>query len=67
MIYIRIPEKHDAAGFLTLAKSGVAVTCLPENTYGVCPEHVKLLKRMRIPFKKLDVGRIRLRKGSTAA
>lgn len=67
MIYIRIPEKHDAVGFLALAKSGVTLTCLPENTYGVCAEHIKLLKHRGIPFKKLDVGRIRLRKASTAA
>ena len=67
MIYIRIPERHDALGFLALAKSGVAVACLPENSYGVQPEHVKLLKRMRIPFRKLKVREIRLPKCSTAA
>ena len=67
MIYIRIPEKHDALGFLALAKSGVAVACLPENSYGVQPEHLKLLKRMRIPFTKLDVRDVRLPKCSTAA
>ncbi len=53
MIYIRIPEKHDAKGFLLLAKSGAPVTCLPDNIYGVNTEHVKILKRKRIPFKKL--------------
>ena len=67
MIYIRIPEKHDALGFLALAKSGVAVACLPENSYGVQPEHLKLLKRMRIPFTKLDVRDVRLPRCSTAA
>jgi hypothetical protein len=45
MIYVRIPEKHDAKGFLLLAKSGSAVSCLPDNIYGVVPEHLKLLKR----------------------
>ena len=51
MIYIRIPEKQDAKGFLLLAKSGAPVTCLPDNVYGVNTEHIKLLKRKRIPFK----------------
>ena len=67
MIYIRIPEKHDALGFLMLAKSGVAVVCLPQNSYGVQPDHLKLLKRENIPFRKLDVREIRVPKCSTAA
>ena len=54
MIYIQIPEKHDAVGFLALAKSGTSVLCLPENTYGVANEHLQLLRRKRIPFKKLE-------------
>lgn len=54
MIYIQIPEKHDAVGFLTLAKSGTSVLCLPENTYGVVQEHLTLLRRKHIPFKKIE-------------
>ena len=53
MTYIQIPEKQDAKGFLLLAKSGFEVVCLPKNTYGVREEHLKLLKRKRISFKKL--------------
>jgi hypothetical protein len=67
MIYIQIPEKHDAIGFLLLAKSGTAVTCLPRNVYGVGPEHTKILKRKKIPFKKLTAQSVRLRKSSLAA
>jgi hypothetical protein len=58
MIYVQIPEKHDAKGFLLLAKSGAPVSCLPRNIYGVSPEHVKILKRKRIPFKKLPAKSI---------
>jgi hypothetical protein len=58
--YIQIPEKYDAKGFLALAKSGIPVSCLPENTYGVHPEQLKILKRKRIPFKKLPADNIRL-------
>jgi hypothetical protein len=58
MIYIRIPEKQDAKAFLVLAKSGFPVVCLPENTYGVRDEHLKLLKHKRIPFKRLEASKI---------
>jgi hypothetical protein len=58
--YIQLSEKHDAKGFLALAKSGIPVSCLPENTYGVHPEQLKILKRKRIPFKKLQARNIRL-------
>jgi len=60
MIYIQIPENHDAIGFLALAKSGTPVLCLPENTYGVALEHLKLLRRKRVPFKELDSHTVRL-------
>jgi hypothetical protein len=55
MIYIQIPERHDAVGFLALAKSGIPVSCLPQNSYGVQQEHLKILKRAKIPFKKLAI------------
>ncbi len=58
--YIRISQKYDAKGFLALAKSGVPVSCLPQNTYGVHPEHLRILKRKRIPFKTLEAGKISL-------
>ena len=66
MIYIQIPEKQDAKGFVVLAKSGFAVICLPENTYGVREEHLKLLKRKRISFKKLEASKIRMPKPALA-
>lgn len=59
MIYIQIPERHDAVGFLAVAKSGIPVSCLPQNSYGVQQEHLKLLKRKRIPFKKLAIKDIK--------
>jgi hypothetical protein len=67
MIYIQIPEKHDAKAFLLLAKSGIPVSCLPDNIYGVVPEHIKILKPKRIPFKKLAAKSVRLPKSSLAA
>ena len=66
MIHIRIPEKHDAKGFLLLAKSGFPVVCLPQNTYGVREEHLRILKGKRIPFKKLEPGQIRMPKPALA-
>ena len=56
MIYIQIPEKYDAAGFLTLAKGDTPIHCLADNIYGVRPDHIKILKRKRIPFKKRRVS-----------
>ncbi len=53
MIYIQIPEKYDAKAFLLLAKSGFPVVCLPESTYGVREEHLTLLRRKRVAFKRL--------------
>ena len=58
MIYIQIPEEHDALGFLALAKSGIPVSCLPENTYGVADEHLELLDSKHIPFNKLDADSV---------
>ena len=60
MIHIKIPTKHDAKGFLMLAKSGSPVVCLPENTYGLREEHLRILKRERVPFKKLEPSQIRM-------
>lgn len=67
MIYIRILEKYDAVGFLALAKSGIPVSCLPKNSYGVQEEHLKILKRKKIPFKRVDAKDIPLPKPSLAA
>lgn len=66
MIHIKIPEKYDAKGFLSLAKSGFPVVCLPKNTYGVTGEHLKILKRERIPFKKLESSQVRMPKAALA-
>ena len=60
MIYIQIPKTNNAQGFLALARSGTSVLCLPENTYGVSLEHLTLLRRKRIPFKKLKSNTVRL-------
>lgn len=60
MVYIQIPAKQDAKGFLALAKSGFPVVCLPQNTYGVRDEHLKILKSKRVTFRKLDAGKIRM-------
>ena len=67
MIYVQLLEKHDAKGFLLLAKSGVPISCLPDNIYGVIPDHIKILKRKRIPFKKLTAKNVHLPKSSLAA
>ena len=66
MIHIKIPKKHDAKGFLMLAKSGFPVVCLPQNTSGVREEHLRILKRARIPFKRLESGQIRMPKPALA-
>lgn len=60
MIYIQLQSDQDARGFLLLAKSGFPVVCLPENTYGVRDEQLKLLKRKRIRFKELEPNKIRM-------
>ncbi len=67
MIYIQISEKHDAKGFLKLAKSGTPVYCLPKNTYGVQADHIKILKREGVPFKKLDPRHVSLPKSALVA
>ena len=67
MIYVQLPDRHDANGFLALAKSGTPVYCLAGNIYGVREDHIKILKRKRIPFKKLDARDVRLPKSSLAA
>jgi hypothetical protein len=66
MIYIRVPDKSDAKTFMALAKSGTPVVCLPENTYGVREEHLKLLKRKRISFKKLEPSKVPVPKPAIA-
>ena len=58
MIYIRIPEAHRTDALLMLVKSGLSIVCLPQKRYGVSEEHLKILKRKRIPFKKLDPSKI---------
>lgn len=66
MIYIEIPEKHRADAFLLLVKSGFSVVCLAGKIYGVREEHLRFLKRKRIPFKKLDASKIRIPEPSLA-
>ncbi len=66
MTYIQIPERHRADAFLLLVKSGFSVVCLAGKIYGVREEHLKFLKRKRIPFKKLDASKIRMPEPSLA-
>ena len=60
MIYIQIPEARRPDALLILIKSGFPIVCLAGKTYGVRDEHLKILKRKRIPFKKLSPGKIRI-------
>ena len=66
MIYIQIPAAYRADALLMLVKSGLSIVCLPQKKYGVREEHLKILKRKRIPFKKLDTSKIRMPKPSLA-
>ena len=67
MVYIQIPDDQDAVGFVALAKSGITVSCFPDNIYGVRAEHLRILRGLKISFKKLDSKAIRLGKSSIAA
>ena len=60
MIYIQISDNRRADALLILVKSGLPVVCLAGKTYGVREEHLKILKRRRIPFKKLDTSKVRM-------
>jgi hypothetical protein len=53
MIYIQIPERYRADALLMLVKDGLSIVCLPQKRDGVRQEHLKILKRKRISFKKL--------------
>lgn len=66
MIYIQIPDKQDARAFVILAKSGSPVVCLADNTYGIRDEQLKLLKRERIGFKKLEPNKVPIPKPALA-
>jgi hypothetical protein len=66
MIYIQIPEPHRSDALLMLVKSGLSIVCLPHKRYGVREEHLKILKRKRIPFKTLDTSNIPMPKPSLA-
>lgn len=60
MIYVQIPERQRAKAVLLLVKSGFSVVCLSGKIYGVGAEHLKFLKRRRIPFRKLNASKIRI-------
>jgi len=60
MTYIQIPAAYRTDALLILVKSGFPIVCLPQKRYGVCEEHLNILKRKRIPFKKLDASKIRM-------
>lgn len=67
--YIQIPEKHATKGFYTLitvgAKSG-SIQALPGHIYIINKDHLQLLKRKRIPFKKLRREQLPVQQASTA-
>lgn len=52
MIYIKISEEHDAAGFYLLMTNGT-VKCLPDNVYLVNEEQLKLLDQHKIHYEKM--------------
>jgi hypothetical protein len=60
MIYVQIPERERAKAVLLLVRSGYSVVCLSGKIYGVAEEHLRFLKRRRIPFRKLDARKIRI-------
>jgi len=62
MIYIEIPDPHRSDALLMLVKSGPPIVCLPQKKYGVREEHLNILRRKRIPFKKIDANTIPLAK-----
>lgn len=66
MTYIQVSDRQDAKAFLALAKSGSPVVCLPENTYGVRDEHLKILKSRKISFKKLPASKVPVPKPARA-
>ena len=66
MVYIQVHDKEDAKAFIALAKSGSPVVCLRNNTYGVRDEHLKILKRKRIPFKRLRPSKVPVPKPAIA-
>jgi len=66
VIYIQIPETHRTDALLMLVKRGLPIVCLPQKRYGVGEEHLKILKRKRIPFRKLDTSKIPMPKPSLA-
>ena len=66
MIYIQIPDARRPDALLFLIKSGFPIVCLAGKIYGVRDEHLKILKRKRIPFKKLNASKIRIPEPSLA-
>jgi len=66
MIYIQIPEARRPDALLILIKSCFPIVCLAGKIYGVRDEHLKILKRKRISFKKLNASKIRIPEPSLA-
>lgn len=57
MLYIQIPEKYATKGFYTLITEGTkygSIQSLPGHIYIVNKEQIQILKRKRIPFKKIS-------------
>jgi hypothetical protein len=67
MTYIQIPTAYRTDALLILVKSGFPIVCLPQKRYGVSDEHLNILKRKRIPFKKLDPSKIRMPEPTVAS
>jgi hypothetical protein len=53
MEYIQIPQEYNARG-LYLLMTHSPTKCLPNNIYVVNKEQMKLLRRKKVPFKKVD-------------
>ena len=66
MTYIQIPAAFRADALLLLVKSGFPIVCLPQKKYGVHEEHLNILKRKGIPFRKLDPSKIRMAEPTVA-
>jgi hypothetical protein len=66
MIYIQISNARRANALLAMLKSGLPVVCLAGKIYGVSAEHLKILKRKRIPFRKLETSKVRMPEPSFA-
>jgi|GEM_PF-5198533 len=57
MEYIQIPPEYNAQA-LWLLFTHSPTKCFPSNIYSVSIEQIQILKRKKIPFKKVDMHQI---------